>query len=175
VRLFFALWPEANVVRQLTHAASQIPLTNPGRLVNPGNYHLTLSFIGEVDASNLFALRRIGAAQRASCCNIVFDSVEYWPKPGVIVGTAREIPKALEELSAQLYEALLQQRLVTLSPARPLRAHVTLARKVLQAPVLPMMSSFIWPVNSFDLVSSDTSGVQSAYTVLDTWPLLYER
>jgi 2'-5' RNA ligase len=75
----------------------------------------------------------------------------------------------------QLYEALLQQRLVTLSPERPLRAHVTLARKVSQAPVLPMMSSFIWPVNSFGLVSSDTSGVQSVYTVLDTWPLLYER
>jgi RNA 2',3'-cyclic 3'-phosphodiesterase len=175
VRLFFAVWPEANVVRQFAHAASQLPLTSPGRLVNPGNYHLTLAFIGEVDASTLFVLRQIGAAQYASCCNIVFDGVEYWPKPGVIVSTAREIPNALEELSARLHEALLQQHLMIRSPARPLRAHVTLARKVLQAPELPMMPSLAWPVKSFSLVSSDTSGFESIYTVLDTWPLLYER
>jgi RNA 2',3'-cyclic 3'-phosphodiesterase len=175
VRLFFAVWPEAGVVRQFAHAASQIPLQGPARLVNPGNYHLTLAFIGEVGASTLLALRQIGAGQRASCCNIVFDGIEHWPKPGVIVATAREIPNALGRLSAQLYEALSRQHLATLSPARPLRAHVTLARKVSQAPVLPMMSSFIWPVSSFGLVSSDTSGVQSVYTVLDTWPLLYER
>ena len=175
MRLFFAVWPDAEVVRQFAQAASQIPLQDPGRLVNPGDYHLTLAFIGEVGAASLFVLRQIGAAQRASCCNIAFDGVEHWPKPGVIVSTAREIPSALEALSAQLYEALRQQRLVTLSPARPLRAHVTLARKVSQAPVLPMMSSFIWPVNGFGLVSTNTSGVQSVYTVLDTWPLLYER
>ena len=175
MRLFFALWPEADVVRQFAHTASQMTLTNPGRLVNPGNYHLTLAFIGEVDASTLPVLRQIGAAQRASCCNIVFDGVEYWPKPEVIVSTAGEIPNALGELSAQLYEALLRQCLVTRSPERPLRAHVTLARKVSQAPVLPTMSSFLWPVNSFGLASSNTTGVQSVYTVLDTWPLLYER
>jgi 2'-5' RNA ligase len=175
VRLFFAVWPEANVVRQFAHAASQLPLTNPGRLVNPGNYHLTLAFIGEVDASTLFVLRQIGAAQRASCCNMVFDGVEYWPEPGVIVSTAREIPNALEQLSAHLYKSLLQQRLVTLSPARPLRAHVTLARKVSQATELSMMLSFTWSVKSFSLVSSDTAGFESIYTVLDTWPLLYER
>lgn len=176
MRLFFALWPEADVARQFAHAASQIPLTNPGRPVNPGNYHLTLAFIGEVDVSTLIVLRQIGAAvaQTASCCNIVFDDVAYWPKPGVIVSTAREVPDALDELSAQLYEALLQQQLVTMSPARPLRAHVTLARKVSQAPVLPMVPSFFWPVNGFGLLSSKTSGVQSVYTVLDTWPLLYE-
>ncbi len=175
MRLFFAVWPEANVVQQFARAASQLPLTSPGRLVKPGNYHLTLAFVGEVDASSLFVLRQIGAAQRASCCNIVFDGVEYWPKPGVIVSTAREIPNALEELSAHLYEALLQQHLVTLSPAQPLRAHVTLARKVSQAPELSMKLSFTWPVKSFSLLSSDTSGFESIYTVLDTWPLLYER
>jgi RNA 2',3'-cyclic 3'-phosphodiesterase len=175
VRLFFAVWPEANVVRQFARAASQLPLTNPGRLVNPGNYHLTLAFSGEVGTSSLVVLRQIGAAQHASCCNIVFDGVEYWPEPGVIVSTAREIPNALEELSAQLHAALLQHELVPLVPARPLRAHVTLARKVSQAPELSMMLSFTWPAKSFSLVSSDTSGFESIYTVLDTWPLLYER
>jgi RNA 2',3'-cyclic 3'-phosphodiesterase len=174
VRLFFAVWPEADVVRGFAHAASQIPLKDQARLVNPQNYHLTLAFIGEVAASSLIVLRQIGAAQRASCCNIAFDGMEYWPKPEVIVSTAREIPNALDNLSTQLHEALHQHHLMT-QPARPLRAHVTLARKVSQAPVLPTMPPIIWPMNTFGLVSSDTAGVQSTYTVLDTWPLLYER
>jgi 2'-5' RNA ligase len=57
---------------------------------------------------------------------------------------------------------------------RPLRPHVTLARKVAQAPVLQAMSPFDWSARSFSLVSSDTSGAHSVYTVVDTWPLLYE-
>jgi nicotinamide-nucleotide amidase len=56
----------------------------------------------------------------------------------------------------------------------PLRAHVALARKVAQLPVLQAMSPFSWPARSFSLIGSDTSGVCSVYTVVDTWPLLDE-
>ena len=59
-------------------------------------------------------------------------------------------------------------------PPLPLRAHVTLARKVAQAPVLQALSPIPWNVRSFSLVSSDTSAAHSVYTVVDTWPLLYE-
>jgi 2'-5' RNA ligase len=55
------------------------------------------------------------------------------------------------------------------------RAHVTLARKVAQAPVLQAMSPVAWSTSSFGLYRSETGGVQSAYTVVDTWPLLDEK
>jgi RNA 2',3'-cyclic 3'-phosphodiesterase len=176
VRLFFALWPEDKAARHFAHAASQLRLESSARLVDGRNYHLTLAFVGEVDARNVGELRRIGGTRRASCCNIDFTAVEYWPDPQVVVGTAEEIPAALECLSAELHKAASPYRRKPAAAAAPrLRGHVTLARKVAQAPVLPTMSSFTWPVHHFSLVSSDTSGSESVYTVLDTWPLLYEK
>jgi 2'-5' RNA ligase len=173
--LFFALWPEADVVRQFAHTASRLQLSGSARLVNVRNYHLTLAFLGEVNASNLVVLQQIGAKRRASCCNIVFGGLEYWPEAKVVVSAAQEFPTALYDLSVQLHEAVDRLRLNAASLAPRFRAHVTLARKVAQAPVLPTMPSFTWSVNSFSLVRSETSGDQSAYTVVDTWPLLYEN
>jgi 2'-5' RNA ligase len=43
---------------------------------------------------------------------------------------------------------------------------------VAQAPVLQAMSPFEWHAREFCLMRSDTSTRQSAYTVVDTWPLL---
>ncbi|HEY2678879.1 MAG TPA: RNA 2',3'-cyclic phosphodiesterase [Steroidobacteraceae bacterium] len=175
MRLFFALWPESDVARQFAHAASQLQQSSPARLVNFRNYHLTLAFLGEVSAANLVVLQQIGGRQRASCCNIVFGGLEYWPDPKVVVSIAQVFPTALYDLSAQLRGAADQHRLTATSPAPQFRAHVTLARKVAQAPVLPTVPPFSWSVNSFSLVRSDASGDESVYTVVDTWPLLYEK
>lgn len=167
MRLFFALWPDADVVRQLANAAATLTLANPSRLVSPKNYHMTLAFIGEVEPSRLAVLQRIGHAQQASSGTVVFDTLEFWRKPQVVVAAATEPPPALLKLSAQLHEAL------ALAPTR-LRAHATLARKVTQAPVLQAMSPLRWRATSFSLVRSETSDAESAYTVVRTWPLLDE-
>ena len=114
------------------------------------------------------ALQRIGGTQRAPECAICFDEYEYWSEPQVVAAVVRECPAALSELSSALHRALSR------NGAPPLRAHVTLARKVAQAPVLQALSPIQWNVRSFSLVSSDTRGAHSVYTVVDTWPLLDE-
>jgi RNA 2',3'-cyclic 3'-phosphodiesterase len=167
VRLFFALWPDADLAQQFANAAAQLALINRTRLVSPKNYHVTLAFIGEVAPSRLAVLQRIGRSQQASCCAIAFDRLEFWRKPQVVVAAAAEHPPALLNLSARLHEAL------ELAPPR-LRAHATLARKVTQAPVLQAMSPLVWRATTFSLICSETSGAESAYTVVDTWPLLDE-
>jgi 2'-5' RNA ligase len=167
VRLFFALWPDTDIARQLANTAAELALANPSRLVSPKNYHLTLAFVGEVASPRLAVLQRIGGALRSSRCTIVFDALEYWRKPKVVVAAAAEPPPALLDLSTRLHDAL------ALEPSR-LRAHISLARKVTQAPVLQAMSPLQWCATSFSLVRSETSGAESAYTVVDTWPLLDE-
>jgi 2'-5' RNA ligase len=167
LRLFFALWPDADVATQLERVAAQLNVTSPGRLVHPKNYHVTLAFIGEVAESKLPVLRTIGESLRAPCCSITFDSLEFWPQSRVVVAVAPEIPPGLLSLWSQLHEA-------TGLPQARLRAHVTLARKMAQAPVLQAMSTVFWLATSFSLVRSETGGAESAYTVLDTWPLLDE-
>jgi RNA 2',3'-cyclic 3'-phosphodiesterase len=177
MRLFFALWPDADTRERIANAAAALRLTEGARLVPQQNFHLTLAFVGEVTGSQVALLQQIGRGQRAAGCTITFDAYEYWPEPQVVATVVREPPTALVELWMQLRrDLLLQQAALKLNRLQPsLRAHVTLARKVAQAPVLQAMSPFDWSARSFSLVRSDTSAAHSIYTVVDTWPLLDER
>jgi RNA 2',3'-cyclic 3'-phosphodiesterase len=177
LRLFFALWPDADTRARLADAAAALRMGSGARLVPRENYHLTLAFIGKVTEPQLAVLQQIGRAQRASGCTLTVDACEYWPEPHVVAAVAREPPTALVELCMRLREDLaVHQAALNLNRLPPtLRAHVTLARKVAQAPVLQAMPPFHWDARSFSLVSSETGGAHSVYTVVDTWPLLDER
>jgi 2'-5' RNA ligase len=175
--LFYALWPDVRFAKHLARAAAAVPLAGDARRVPNDNFHVTLVFIGEAAASQLPALQRIGETQRAPGFAITFDGYEYWSGPQVVAAVVRKSPAALIELSSALHRALSQSGAPPSAerPPQPLRAHVTLARKVAQAPVLQALSPIQWNVRSFSLVSSDTRGAHSVYTVVATWPLLYEQ
>jgi 2'-5' RNA ligase len=176
VRLFFALWPDVDTRAQIANAAAALRLAGDGQRVPRENYHVTLAFVGEVATSQLAVLQQIGRGQRAAGCTITFNAYDYWPHNQVAVAIAREAPAALTLLWTQLHRdlALHQAALNLKRPHSSLRTHITLARKVAQAPVLQAMSPFHWNARSFSLVCSDTSGARSVYTVVDTWQLLYE-
>ena len=181
MRLLFALWPDSDARARLAEAAAGLGTAVGAILLACENYHLTLAFIGEVAESQLPLLQHIGGEQRAGACTIQIDAYDYWPEPRVVVAVARETPAALTQLSAHLHEQLTlhaaqlhpENRLA--AKAAPFRAHVTLARKVAQAPVLKAMQPFGWSAHSFNLVHSDTRGTYPVYTVLDTWSLLDEK
>jgi 2'-5' RNA ligase len=176
VRLFFALWPDDDTRARIAEAALALRRAVDARPVPQENYHATLAFVGEASMPQLAVLQQIGRAQRAASCTIRFDAYDYWRDPRVVVAVATETPAALTLLWAQLHRdlALVQPQLNLENSQAPLRTHITLARKVAQAPVLPAMSPFGWTARSFSLVRSDTSGARSVYTVVDTWQLLYE-
>ena len=167
MRLFFALWPQVDVAAQLTQMSRQLSFEPGSRRTNPKDYHVTLAFIGEVPAADLAVLQQIGGTLRASRFTVSFDSIEYWRESRVVVAAASAAPPGLLDLWGKLNDA-------TGLPRQPLRAHVTLARKVTQAPVPQAMSPIQWPAATFSLIRSETGGIESAYTVLDTWSLLDE-
>ena len=170
-RLFFALWPDDEQRVRIARCAAELTLYPPAHPVGAQNYHLTLAFVGTVPGALVDEVRRIGSELRCPACALDFDAYEYWPKPEVIVVAARRIPAALEQAWSDLHGRLAAAQF-TLRPKR-LRPHVTVARKVTQAPVLPTMSPFSWRPQTFSLVRSQTGGAESVYTVVDTWPLLY--
>ena len=167
MRLFFALLPDDDTRAHIANAALALRGAADARPVPQENYHVTLAFVGEATLPQLAVLQQIGRAQRAAGCTIRFDAYDYWPDHQVAVAIAREAPQALTLLWRQLHRDLG-------CPHSSLRTHITLARKVAQAPVLQAMSPFHWNARSFSLIRSDTSGARSAYTVVDTWQLLYE-
>ena len=167
MRLFFALWPDADVTRRFTQVARQLKLEGRSRWVDPKNYHVTLAFVGEVPATRLAVLQQIGRTLHARRFTFSCDSIEFWREPQVLVAAARAAPPGLLDLWRKLNDAIGL-------PRERLRAHVTLARKVTQAPVPQAMSPAVWPATDFSLIRSDTGGAESAYTVVDTWSLLDE-
>jgi 2'-5' RNA ligase len=166
--LFFALWPDVDAATRLARVAATLNLTSPGRLVDAKNYHVTLAFIGEVDESRLAMLRQVGGSLQAPRCTIALDSLKFWPQSRAVVAAALETSPGLLSLWTQLHDS-------TGLPLAQLRAHVTLARKVAQPPVMQAMSPVFWRATRFSLVRSETGGAESAYTVVDTWPLLDEK
>jgi 2'-5' RNA ligase len=137
-------------------------------LVDAKNYHVTLAFLGEVAESRLAVLRQVGGSLQGPRCTIALDSLEFWPQSQVVVAAAQETPPGLLGLWTELHDS-------TGLPRARLRAHVTLARKVAQPPVVQAMSPILWRATRFSLVRSETGGAESAYTVVDTWPLLDEK
>ncbi len=135
---------------------------------------MTLAFVGEAPESQAATLRRIGGSQRVHRFAVQFDACEYWAKSLVVVAAAREFPAELKHWWQQLHADLAQHHLAPDPNPTDLRPHVTIARKVMQAPVLQAMSAVVWKMQSFSLLHSNTAAPQPIYTVVDTWPLLDE-
>jgi RNA 2',3'-cyclic 3'-phosphodiesterase len=170
VRLFFAALPGPDVRRHLESAADALRLPLDARRIPAENLHMTVAFAGEVSQAQAAALRAAGARGRPPAFAVSFSGYEYWHKSEVIVAAASDCPSQLLDLHRGLRAEF--ERLGLAREPMAFRAHVTLARKVTQAPVLKAMSSFCWRVQALHLVHSSPSAAGSVYTVVDTWPLL---
>ena len=171
MRVFFAALPDPDTRARIAVAAAAL---DPAIPVSPKDYHLTLAFVGEAAQALLAPLRQIGASQRGRPFSVRFDRYEHWPVPRVLVLAASAVPDALQSLWHALHADLAAQPLALALAPQDLRPHVTIARKVAQAPVLPALSPFIWTPREFHLMQSSLSGAAPRYTVVDTWPLLDE-
>jgi 2'-5' RNA ligase len=168
--LFFAVFPDSETRRRVAAAAQALALDVGSRRVPCENYHMTLAFIGEVQRESLVLLKAVGAAQRALGFTVRLDGYEYWPTASVVVTGVSSCPAPLEDLRRRLYADLT--RCGVRLDDRPFRPHVTIARKISQAPVLQAMSEITWTAHTFQLARSDSAPGGAIYTVVDSWPLL---
>ena len=106
MRLFFALWPDVDVTRQLTQMAGQLNLESRSRRIDPKNYHVTLAFIGEAPAAKLAVLQQIGQSLYAHPFTFSCDSIEFWRESQVLVAAARAAPPGLLNLWMKLNDSI---------------------------------------------------------------------
>ena len=170
MRRFLAALPALDTCRKIAAAARTLDLPGASRYLPPDNYHVTLLFLGEVSDAEVQSIREIGEAQRVERSSLRFDRWEYWKDAGAVVASSSDRPQSLLNLRATL-AARLAQHGVSFDD-KPLRPHITVARKIAQAPVLQALSEFSCEVRAFSLVSSVTASSGSVYTVVGTWPLL---
>jgi 2'-5' RNA ligase len=166
-RLFFALWPDDEVRHALLHwQTAKLPAMV--RWQHRADLHMTLHFLGMVDANRLPELERLGDGVRHRAFDFALDHLGFWRKPRVLWCGPSVSPDALTSLHAELAEGL---RALGLSlDERAFRPHVTLARKVDKPGELAAFDPIPWSVRELALVESLVGRVPS-YEPLLRWPL----
>jgi len=168
-RLFFALWPESGLQQALHKLARELLGRERARLVAADNLHLTLAFLGSVDAATRACLERAADAIRSTPFTLCFDRAGWFPRPRVFWLGCPETPLPLATLVENLRNV---QRNCGLEPeARPYVPHLTVARKVLRRPRTASLTPIEWPVGRFALVESRTDPEGVRYTPLRDWSL----
>lgn len=175
-RLFFALWPDPTVRRWLARASRLLP---PGDSpatyrVKPERLHLTLAFLGELNAQQVEAAHAAGDAVQAQAQAQTFalriDSVGHFDGANVAWIGPSVIAPGLARLKAALDCELLHLNLPVEDGVYV--PHVTCLRRIRERPDGPE-PRIDWPVEDFVLVRSarDRNGRPAGYKVLRRWPL----
>jgi len=167
-RLFFALWPGAAARRALADAAGQVTLDD-GRSVPPANLHVTLAFVGVVDAGQQAACVRAAGRVDAAGFALDFDRAGHFGRARVAWLGPREQPAALTALVDALRAALAGED-VPFDP-KPFRCHLTIARDVARLALPQRVPVVHWDVTEFALVESVTAAAGPRYEVRARWLL----
>jgi 2'-5' RNA ligase len=168
-RLFFALWPGDELRAAIGPQLAARQPRGHGRAQAPGQWHVTLEFLGPVSEARLPAVLEAAAAVRSAPFELAFDAVEYWRRPQVLCLVARQLPPALEALVAQLRAGLAARGFEP--ERRAFRAHLTLARKLTRPGPVGPCEPLLWPATEFALVESVVEPSGSRYLPVDRWPL----
>jgi 2'-5' RNA ligase len=164
-RLFFALWPDPALRAAIASAARTPARGLPGRRVRDENLHLTVLFLGAVEAAAEAALAQAAARVRAAPFELSLDRAGSFFRARVLWVGPSQVPAQLGDLRSQL-EAAAGAAGVAVDP-KPLVPHVTCYRDVRQTLEPVPVEPLLWPVRSFALVHS----AAGQYHVVSQWPL----
>lgn len=164
LRLFFALWPDAEEALATQAAAAALMGSTRHRLVPAERLHMTLQFIGSVDEDARPGIEAAAKAVAGEGFDLVLERAGYWRRAGVAWLAPCEMPNALSLLVSGL-RAQLASAGVALEQ-RPFRPHVTIARKAAKAPAAHEIAPLRWRVEEFCLVKSVTHSAGPEYTRL---------
>lgn len=173
-RVFFALWPDAELAAELSAQAITATAQAGGRAMRPETLHLTALFVGNVAESRLPELVAAGAqvSRMIAPFDLQLDQCNFWLRQHLLWAGCRQIPAGLLLLAEKLRSTVTEGGFL-LSPAPPdFLPHVTLARRLPQAPDpmnFPTMPD--WPCRELRLVRSQLSAAGAAYACLARWRL----
>ena len=168
-RLFFALWLDAAPRAALGRLAQKLQPQCGGRAVPNRNIHLTLVFLGDVEAGRIPDLCALAEKIVAPGFELAIDTVNYWRHNRIVWAAPQECPAALQALVAGLERALKGGGVRF--DQRPYLPHITLLRAARHAPTMQTVDAIRWRVVDFVLVQSLSYDRTTAYEVMQRWPL----
>ena len=167
-RLFFALWPDEDIVRELHQLAVKQSEPYDGRATRLETIHMTLLFAGSVNQQEQQILEEQASEITASPFELVVDHLDYWQKPKVIWAGVKEIPESLQTIVSHLQQA---SKVAGLDCDLRFHPHVTLKRKSSGFTDVMPIKPIHWRVKDFVLVESKRHVDGVEYKVIRRWKL----
>jgi len=167
-RVFFSLLPDPRTMEAISFHANQYS-PDTGRKVRAENFHITLLFLGNVAIQTIDKLCMDCDSLASPSFELLINSPGWWKKSGILWLGPKDIPNALDELHQSLKSLAGRHRIPT--DNKPYVPHITLMRKVREAPENPVVKPFTWTADSFTLMESETMPDGARYTELASWPL----
>ena len=167
-RLFFALWPDADVRSQLAGVAESLP-DKSGRRIQPENLHITLVFLGNVQERIIPELTDGANQLKMPGFSLQINRSGWWKRPKVIWLAPEYTPPPLLRLVEQINQ--LSKRAGLSIEQRNYQPHLTIARKVNHPADNLRFDPIHWRVKDFCLIESVTCQRGASYQVRQSWPL----
>lgn len=167
MRLFYALQLDQETKRHISDLQTLMQQDcTRGSFTKEENLHLTLCFLGDIDAQYLTLLEKILLSLVSAPLELTFNQLGLFKnRQGDILWIGVEHNLLLEQLQATLAMKLSGEGLY-LDPL-PFTAHVTLARNI-KAKKLPVLEPFVTTCNKISLMHSHQTQFQLVYTPLYT-------
>lgn len=171
MRTFFALLPDPECCLAIERWRQQCwpTLTRP---VKPRNYHITLSFLGDITPVQFSGIQDTLNNYTCPPMEIALNDSGYWPDSDVLWLAPSSVPDALSALAHECTKTANRNNIRV--SKKPFYPHVTIARRVSAPPALPPLSplidpDFIFRCDQLFLLQSvfDKSGIR--YLDLATW------
>jgi 2'-5' RNA ligase len=173
VRVFFALEFDPDMVMRLADWRDR-QFSGSGRPVPPANLHITLAFIGEIQARSLDALCSdvddwcARAAPRGGSLRL--DQTGYWHRPGIYWLGPSHWPDSLQRLADGLRS--ISARAGGKRERKRFQPHVTLFRGCQVAPPAPAVPPRIdFTYSAFCLFESRKGRQGVSYQPVHHWDL----
>ena len=176
-RVFFALWPPVALAEQLAETARAAAGQFGGRPTRQETIHLTLAFLGEVDASRLPEIVRVARHIEGPDFDLQIDHLAFWAHKRLLWAGCSAVPPALRQLVEALQRNLAQAGYPPDSGGHGFTPHLSLVRRVPVASAPPAVYPLAtltmpdWPCRRFVLVRSQGSNLGSDYRIIDEFPL----
>ncbi|MGV2896000.1 RNA 2',3'-cyclic phosphodiesterase [Achromobacter sp. AGC78] len=175
VRLFFALWPSPPLAASLAEWAQAARPHCGGRVMRTETLHLTLAFLGPVEAQLADALAAATPDRCVPPGELELDRYGVfkrqrilWAGPreaGPREAGPREAPAPLQAMHDGLWHWLADYGLA--APPQPFRPHVTLLRNIERDdPPPPPPDALIWRYDRLVLVASESQTGGSRYRLV---------
>lgn len=151
-RLFFALWPDNRQRDRLRDVINSVAKTVEGKPVDRRNWHVTLSFIGAYEERRIPELLEVAARIHVEPFRLVFDRLEFWPRPKVACLAAATVPVELQNLVSALNVVVQDAGIIP--EERTYRPHITVVRSARTFATERLTQRALTEWSSFELMES---------------------